>query len=73
MALVLYQGSGTQTADPQPEAVADTLDSLTSKDRRKKYIGLVNQGATCYMNSLLQSLYMTPEFRKVIYTWKYNE
>ena len=25
------------------------------------------------MNSLLQSLYMTPEFRQFIYSWKYNE
>jgi ubiquitin carboxyl-terminal hydrolase 47 len=25
------------------------------------------------MNSLLQNLYMTPEFRKAIYEWKYNE
>lgn len=27
------------------------------------YLGVVNQGATCYMNSLLQQLYMTPSFR----------
>ena len=25
--------------------------------------GIYNQGATCYMNSLLQTLVMTPEFR----------
>lgn len=30
-------------------------------------------GATCYMNSLLQTLYMTPEFKQAIYEWKYNE
>jgi ubiquitin carboxyl-terminal hydrolase 7 len=36
-------------------------------DSRKNtgYAGLRNQGATCYMNSLLQSLYFTNAFRKV--------
>jgi ubiquitin carboxyl-terminal hydrolase 7 len=36
-------------------------------DSRKQtgYAGLRNQGATCYMNSLLQSLYFTNAFRKV--------
>ncbi|KAI9798682.1 MAG: hypothetical protein M1833_004671 [Piccolia ochrophora] len=29
------------------------------------YVGLKNQGATCYLNSLLQSLYFTSAFRKV--------
>eukprot|EP00002_Diphylleia_rotans_P015605 TRINITY_DN301_c0_g1_i4.p1 TRINITY_DN301_c0_g1~~TRINITY_DN301_c0_g1_i4.p1 ORF type:complete len:2791 (-),score=522.89 TRINITY_DN301_c0_g1_i4:451-8823(-) len=27
------------------------------------YVGLKNQGATCYMNSLIQQLYMVPGFR----------
>ncbi|KAI9721698.1 MAG: hypothetical protein M1828_005066 [Chrysothrix sp. TS-e1954] len=30
-------------------------------------VGLRNQGATCYLNSLLQSLYFTDAFRKAIY------
>jgi ubiquitin carboxyl-terminal hydrolase 7 len=31
------------------------------------YIGLKNQGATCYLNSLIQSLYFTNYFRKATY------
>ena len=31
------------------------------------YVGLKNQGATCYMNSLFQSLYCTNYFRKAVY------
>ncbi|KAI8149922.1 hypothetical protein BJV82DRAFT_647181 [Fennellomyces sp. T-0311] len=31
------------------------------------FVGLKNQGATCYMNSLFQSLYCTNSFRKAVY------
>ncbi|KAJ1285596.1 hypothetical protein BS78_03G290900 [Paspalum vaginatum] len=35
--------------------------------KRTGYVGLKNQGATCYMNSLLQTLYHIPYFRKAVY------
>ncbi|KAE9619222.1 putative ubiquitinyl hydrolase 1 [Lupinus albus] len=40
-----------------------------SNDSKKEtgYVGLKNQGATCYMNSLLQTLYHIPYFRKAVY------
>jgi ubiquitin C-terminal hydrolase len=37
------------------------------------FVGLKNQGATCYLNSLIQSLYMTPIFRKAIFSWRYDK
>lgn len=36
------------------------------------YVGLVNQAMTCYLNSLVQALYMTPEFRNAIYNWEFD-
>ena len=31
------------------------------------FVGLDNQGATCYLNSLIQAMYMTPELRFGLY------
>ncbi|XP_063969963.1 ubiquitin carboxyl-terminal hydrolase 47-like [Lytechinus pictus] len=37
------------------------------------FVGLVNQAMTCYLNSLMQTLYMTPEFRNAVYKWEYTD
>eukprot|EP01126_Amoeba_proteus_P054391 TRINITY_DN6691_c0_g1_i10.p2 TRINITY_DN6691_c0_g1~~TRINITY_DN6691_c0_g1_i10.p2 ORF type:complete len:522 (+),score=113.38 TRINITY_DN6691_c0_g1_i10:3766-5331(+) len=37
--------------------------ATTGETNKFGYLGVVNQGATCYMNSLLQQLYMNPDFR----------
>ncbi|KAI3856931.1 hypothetical protein MKX03_012339 [Papaver bracteatum] len=51
------------------EAEVKIMADYWSYDSRKEtgYVGLENQGATCYMNSLLQTLYHIPYFRKAVY------
>ncbi|KAI3856932.1 hypothetical protein MKX03_012340 [Papaver bracteatum] len=51
------------------EAEIKIMADYWSYDSRKEtgYVGLENQGATCYMNSLLQTLYHIPFFRKAVY------
>ncbi|XP_076286396.1 ubiquitin specific protease 47 isoform X2 [Lasioglossum baleicum] len=64
----------------QPESLHQSLvleednnvDFKSSIRPETGYVGLVNQAMTCYLNSLLQALYMTPEFRNALYNWEYT-
>lgn len=46
------------------------MEDFSDYDSRQQtgYVGLMNQGATCYLNSLIQSLYFTKVFRWAVYS-----
>ena len=62
------------TYDPIPDPTSSKKGSNCAEDLPEpemtkgssNFVGLYNQGATCYMNSSLQILYMTPKFRNLI-------
>ncbi|KAJ8938767.1 hypothetical protein NQ318_009122 [Aromia moschata] len=50
------------------QVVADAPHGVSWDSKKHTgYVGLKNQGATCYMNSLLQTLYFTNQLRKAVY------
>lgn len=52
----------------QAEIVADAPHGINWDSRKYTgFVGLKNQGATCYMNSLLQTLYCTNKLRQAVY------
>ena len=68
----LFGDEGTYDPVPNPVSTkkgsncADELPEPEMPRGSSNFVGLYNQGATCYMNSALQILYMTPKFRNLI-------
>ena len=50
------------------DANGDILKIINKKSlkKRKEYVGLKNNGNTCYLNTVIQQLYMIPQFRYLI-------
>lgn len=84
LSLVSQDASSSQIPDPPPlpalqypaasrvESSSSLIVSTRPMTASPKFVGLVNQAMTCYLNSLLQVLYMTPEFRNALYNWEFN-
>ncbi|MEJ1273964.1 ubiquitin specific peptidase 47 [Cricetulus griseus] len=64
------EGSVASTSDYVSQSYS--YSSILNKSETG-YVGLVNQAMTCYLNSLLQTLFMTPEFRNALYKWEFEE
>lgn len=66
-------GAGTRSFAPQTGGSGSSTVSSWNQKATHGHAGLANQGATCYMNSLLQALFMTPELRRGLYAWEFKE
>lgn len=72
VALWSQQQGVSLASGPQLAKNLSYCPSVPTTPNAEGFVGLVNQGATCYLSSLLQSLYMTPEFRAALYDWHYT-
>eukprot|EP01125_Pyxidicula_operculata_P002363 TRINITY_DN12247_c0_g1_i1.p1 TRINITY_DN12247_c0_g1~~TRINITY_DN12247_c0_g1_i1.p1 ORF type:complete len:1243 (+),score=262.55 TRINITY_DN12247_c0_g1_i1:103-3831(+) len=64
--------TSSQTTEIAPDYNLSQFPPLSSP-MLGYHVGLSNQGATCYLNSLIQTLFMTPEFRAAIYDWSFDD
>lgn len=68
-----WQRVNTTAADFVSSATTETeAEARQASVGPRGYVGLVNQAMTCYLNSLLQALFMTPEFRNALYRWEFD-
>eukprot|EP00752_Nemacystus_decipiens_P001274 g1270.t1 len=63
--LKMFKNMFEEIGDPAPAAQQGEEEVLGRAE--SGFVGLDNQGATCYLNALLQAIYMTPELRHGLY------
>ena len=63
---ITYYDAPISSSNKKGTNCADSLTEPELKRSSSNFVGLYNQGGTCYMNSSLQILYMTPKFRNLI-------
>ncbi|CAL4084063.1 unnamed protein product [Meganyctiphanes norvegica] len=66
------RGSNNQESSSTTNTTQDYSYASAVIKHETGYVGLVNQAMTCYLNSLLQTLFMTPEFRNALYHWEFK-
>ena len=65
--VVVSSSNQVVSAGYYPQTSSTYSSSSYSTKVTTKYAGLENQGATCYMNAMLQALFHIPAFRKCVY------
>ncbi|XP_063698323.1 ubiquitin carboxyl-terminal hydrolase 47-like [Culicoides brevitarsis] len=63
--------NNSNDTEEKKDGIVSQFRKMKSLDR-PHFVGLVNQAMTCYLNSLLQALFMTPEFRNALYNWEFD-
>jgi ubiquitin C-terminal hydrolase len=63
-----YYPMATDNNSAEENLVLSRPSTYYSPRPLEGYVGLDNQGSSCYLNSLLQAFYMTPEFRSALYS-----
>jgi len=65
--LLLQLRDPPASTSTRSKATISSAATMYAVRKPGQWVGLRNQGATCYLNSLVQALFMTPSFRTAIH------